>query len=281
TYRQRLVASLPGTADAATTTVTLQVKYQGCADLGICYPPQTRVLKVRLPAATAASAAAPDAGFAALGRALSGAGAPAPLLGTSPGGQAQALPLPAEQAFGFEAIAGDGNTILMRFTPAKGYYLYRDRNSFRIEGANGIVAGTPEWPKGVAHRDEHFGDVTVYFDQVDVPLPVRRSVADAASVTLTATFQGCQDEGICYPPMTRTVQVALPAGKVETVAEAAAALAAEATQTSLPPPPSSEDAADVPGPDGEHDTTPSGAAATADASADNAARTAAPPANAL
>src|SRR5690606_19749154 len=76
TYRQRLVANLPGTADAATTTVTLQVKYQGCADLGICYPPQTRVLKVRLPAATAASANAPDAGFAALGRALSGAGAP-------------------------------------------------------------------------------------------------------------------------------------------------------------------------------------------------------------
>src|SRR3546814_890495 len=36
--------------------------------------------------------------------------------------------------------------------------------------------------------------------------------ADAQAVTLTATFQGCQDEGICYPPMTRTVRIALPAG---------------------------------------------------------------------
>src|SRR3546814_16290512 len=49
-------------------------------------------------------------------------------------------------------------------------------------------------------------------DQVEVPLPLRRANADAQAVTLTAPFQGCQDEGICYPPMTRTVRIALPAG---------------------------------------------------------------------
>ena len=36
TYRDRLQAVLPGTADAAARTVTLKVKYQGCADLGVC-----------------------------------------------------------------------------------------------------------------------------------------------------------------------------------------------------------------------------------------------------
>ena len=39
TYRDQVVAILPGSGAG---TVTLQVKYQGCADLGICYPPQTR-----------------------------------------------------------------------------------------------------------------------------------------------------------------------------------------------------------------------------------------------
>src|SRR5690606_20762766 len=53
----------------------------------------------------------------------------------------------------------------------------------------------------------------------EVPLPLRRASGDAQQVTLTATFQGCQDEGICYPPMTRTVRIALPAGDA-TVAEA-------------------------------------------------------------
>ncbi|HRO27146.1 MAG TPA: protein-disulfide reductase DsbD N-terminal domain-containing protein, partial [Luteimonas sp.] len=35
TYRGRLVAVLPGRVDDGATTVTLQVKYQGCADIGI------------------------------------------------------------------------------------------------------------------------------------------------------------------------------------------------------------------------------------------------------
>ena len=80
-----------------------------------------------------------------------------------------------EQAFGFEAIAGDGNTLLLRFTPARGYYLYRDRSTLKLEGAPGIAAGTPRWPKGTNHHDEHFGDVVVYFDQIDVPLPLKRT----------------------------------------------------------------------------------------------------------
>ena len=209
TFRGSVRGTLAGLV-AGGTTVTLKVKYQGCADLGICYPPQTRTLQVAMPGA-APSNAPGSGGLSALGRALSGkAGAP-----TLPG--TDALPLPPEQAFGFEAITGDGNTLLLRFTPAKGYYLYRDRNSFKLEGANGIATGKPRWPKGVAHRDEYFGDTTVYFDQVDVPLPLVRTRPEAAKATLVATFQGCQTDGICYPPMTRRIAVSLPAGTVAAV----------------------------------------------------------------
>ena len=60
--------------------------------------------------------------------------------------------------------------------------------------------------------DEHFGDVSVYFNQVEVPLPLRRTVTDAVDSTLVVTFQGCQTDGICYPPMTRRVKLSIPAG---------------------------------------------------------------------
>ncbi len=222
TFRGSVRGTLADVAGGSDGRVTLKVKYQGCADLGICYPPQTRTLTVALPnpegagtvgATTAAQDAAPvatpvapagNADFAALGRALAGQAAP-----LANGGGADALP--PEQAFGFEAIAGDGDTLLLRFTPANGYYLYRDRSSFRLQGAEGITPGKPRWPRGVSHHDEHFGDVIVYFDQVDVPLPLVRTRADAAQATLVATFQGCQTGGICYPPMTRRVQVEIPA----------------------------------------------------------------------
>ena len=204
TYRDSVRALLPGTAAGARTT--LKVRYQGCADIGICYPPQTRSVTVAL--APAGATAPADSGFAALGKALgSGTARPA---APAVGGGRDALPLPEEQAFGFEAIAADGDTVLMRFTPAPGYYLYRDRSSFRLQ-AEGIRAGAPRWPRGVDHHDEHFGKVVVYFDAIDVPLPLRRSHGEAREATLTATFQGCQDEGICYPPMTRSVRLSLPA----------------------------------------------------------------------
>lgn len=45
TYRRRLVAVLEGHPTPGTRSATLTVKYQGCADAGVCYPPQTRTLQ--------------------------------------------------------------------------------------------------------------------------------------------------------------------------------------------------------------------------------------------
>ena len=44
-------------ADMAAGNVRLKVSYQGCAEAGICYPPQHKSLDVRLPAASAATVA--------------------------------------------------------------------------------------------------------------------------------------------------------------------------------------------------------------------------------
>ncbi|CAD7713447.1 Thiol:disulfide interchange protein DsbD [Xanthomonas hydrangeae] len=269
TYRKQLQAKLAGKAEPALQTAVLQVQYQGCADAGVCYPPQRRELRVSLPEASAASAspaaAAPAAQRENLGSLVPRAPAAAPRLFGSPGQAAgvDALPLPAEQAFTFEAIVGDGNSLLLRFTPAPGYYIYRDRTSLALEGAGGVRTGLPRWPQGKAHRDEHFGDVVVYFDQAEVTLPLLRDHADPAKVTLVATFQGCQTDGICYPPMTRRVALELPPGTVSPQNQAQTAplmispLAAGQTPSE-------------PAPAARPDTS---AAPAADASADNPQRT--------
>jgi len=273
TYHRQLQATLPGTAAPGTDTVTLEVRYQGCADAGVCYPPQKRTLEVKLPADTAGSAPAnPLARASGGGLKLPGAAA------------SQNLPLPSEQAFGFEAIVDDGNRLLLRFSPAPGYYLYRDRTSLALEGVAGIRTGQPRWPAGTSHRDEHFGDVVVYFDQVDVPLPLRREHAGPASATLVATFQGCQTDGICYPPMTRRVRLSLPAGKVSHSDEAIV------VPRVIPPLPSRDKDAAAPSPAADPGglpapqplvmhAAPGAGATTADASADNDRRSL-PPATA-
>lgn len=224
TYRGQLRATLPGRPTADASVVTLEVRFQGCADAGVCYPPQKRIVQVQLPHdSTAAATSAPGASnplpVNPLTAAAASGGLRLPGIGQ---GNSQSLPLPPEQAFGFDAIVSDGNTLLLRFTPAPGYYLYRDRTSLKLEGSPGVLAAAPRWPTARSHRDEHFGDVAVYFDQVEVPLPVRRRTAEATTATLVATFQGCQTDGICYPPMTRRLKLQIPAGRISADADAAA-----------------------------------------------------------
>ena len=234
TYRERLQATLPGAPTDAAGTISLEVRYQGCADAGVCYPPQKRTVQVTLPGA-GGKAALPTAratGVSPFNNPLAGSGGGLRLPGAS---NTQALPLPSEQAFGFDAIASDGNTLLLRFTPAPGYYLYRDRTSLKLEGSTGVLADKPRWPAAQSHRDEHFGDVSVYFNQVEVPLPLRRTRTEAVDSTLVVTFQGCQTDGICYPPMTRRVKLSIPAGTLTAAGNGTAtAAAASATASDSP-----------------------------------------------
>lgn len=206
-YRKTLVATQQGIAQDGIDHIPVNIQYQGCADSGACYPLQTRQLTVALPPSMPG---------------LSGLSLPTTHGLNKTATQMSALPLPAEQAFMFEGNVDDGNHLLLRFTPKPGYYLYRDRISFAIEGILGIHPGLPQWPKGVSHHDEHFGDVIVYFDQADVRLPLVRERANPTDMTLVATFQGCQTNGICYPPMTRRVRLSLPAGRLSAPGEAAA-----------------------------------------------------------
>jgi thiol:disulfide interchange protein len=207
TYRQRVVATVRGSAAAGASEAVLRVRYQGCADVGVCYPPHASTVRVALPASSSPAGFPPPSGLPL------GSGSGKPLFPVAPVDiDVEALPLPPEQAFGFEAIAVGHDQLLLRFTPTDGYYVYRDRSDFRlVAGADAVELGAPQWPAATAHHDDHFGDVAVYFQQIEVPLPVRRLTAAAADIRLEATFQGCQDNGVCYPPMTRQVALSLPA----------------------------------------------------------------------
>ncbi len=220
-YHEGASGTLPLVVDAAATEVALTVGFQGCheRDPAICYPPHRQTLTVALPAAQAPVAATPAVNLLAPAAAdplasVAPIGAQPGVLSSGTPGIApavDALPLPEDQAFVFEAIgsAGDGG-ILARFTMPPNYYLYRDKTRFRSTDPE-IALGVPRWPAGVLHEDAHFGNTTVYFGTVEVPIEVRAGAAIASRrIDLVADFQGCQQDGICYPPMTRTVSLDLP-----------------------------------------------------------------------
>lgn len=216
----------------------LEVRYQGCADIGVCYPPHRKTVEVVRPqtladtTATAAADANPLAQALAAPALAGPAASPAasPLSGGSdvpvmqdPLPSGREPPLPETQAFVFEAIPWSPTEVLARFTMPKGYYLYRDGSNFRVEGEGGDTwtLAQPGWPAPQRHVDGHFGAVDVYFDLVELPIVVVPPQAGrAAPLRLVATFQGCQLDGICYPPMTREVRLDMPAASGEQLRQA-------------------------------------------------------------
>ena len=215
TYHHSVDASIPYTVAAGTTRLTLSVQYQGCHEVEpkICYPPHTEKLDLPLPTgapiATADATATPSP---SLGSALNQFGGKADT-GAAPG--MDSAPLPPEQAFRFEALARKPDELLLRWTMPKDYYLYRDQTVLHVKNADGLKL-EPHWPAGVVKGDPHFGTTTVFFGQVELPVTVSGDLGGRKSLELEASFQGCQDGGLCYPLMTRALTVDLSGGVVAT-----------------------------------------------------------------
>jgi thiol:disulfide interchange protein len=195
TYHHGIDATIPYTLAPGTTHLTLSVRYQGCheTDPKICYPPHTEQLDLPVPGAA-------NAPTNKLGDLLK---SPSQL---AVGGNGAALP--AEQAFHFDAIAQYPHHLLIRWTMAKGYYLYRDKTTLTVKNAPN-VALTPAWPAGEMHTDANFGNTTVYFGDITVPVSVNGDLSGLKTLDIAASFQGCQDGGVCYPVMTRDASVGL------------------------------------------------------------------------
>ena len=109
-------------------------------------------------------------------------------------------------AFQPQATRLDANTLEVRYTIAKGYYLYKDRFKF---SADGVRFEPAVLPAGKLKKDENFGDVEVYFNEAVIRLPIAPGSGVAAEnlQVLDATSMGCADGGICYPPQTQLVEI--------------------------------------------------------------------------
>ena len=118
-----------------------------------------------------------------------------------------------EKAFRFDARALDASTIEVHFAIADGYYLYRDRFRFSAEGNRGVRLGAPEFPRGLKHKDEFFGEVETYRKEVRIRIPVEGD----GRFDLKVVSQGCADAGVCYVPLESKVSLRL-AGNGEAAA---------------------------------------------------------------
>ncbi|MGL5027519.1 MAG: protein-disulfide reductase DsbD [Shewanella oncorhynchi] len=132
--------------------------------------------------------------------------------------------MPVDQAFVFDSKQ-EGNQVKLNWVIADGYYMYRDKLKFSVNGAE---LGTVALPKGKPHEDEYFGKQEVYYTYVDIPVSLKQADENA---TLTVTFMGCAEGKLCYPPTKHEVVLKAIAANDGLIAGAESTTTTEQTST--------------------------------------------------
>jgi len=137
-----------------------------------------------------------------------------------------------DQAFSISGRA-EGQTILVKWRIADDYYLYKTKFRFSTE-TGGIELGIPRLPAAEIKQDQFFGNIEIYRGEIEVEVPYSLKGTAPEIVELQTRSQGCAEDGICYPPHTQNLLIALSpeADAPPPVAATAAAAMAESIASS-------------------------------------------------
>jgi thiol:disulfide interchange protein DsbD len=255
TYRDSLRIELPFLNSkliddliSAPSLTTLRVKAtgQGCADIGICYPPLDQLLivsvgfnqkinetiKARPYVATSVIAQSNNINTAESNSALqrlflSDTSQPVQQSNTISSalassknslselqslgdliGLADEEEIPhSDNAFMLTAALAAIDRIDTDITIIPNAYLYRDKVDIKLVGGNGHSIGTLIKPTGDKKNDEFFGLTEVYHDRLKLSIPISSAANASPSYTLAYSYQGCIEDRICYPPITKYLTV--------------------------------------------------------------------------
>ncbi len=219
-YRNNVVVAIP-VVEGDARSVQLNVTFQGCADLGVCYPPITK--SVALDISSIHKPSLVDDALNIFSKAKVGVQSVVDKVGSI-----SDEPLPGDEAFAFSVTALNANTLLASWKIHPEYYLYHNKFFIDVKGAE---IGEVTFPKGKEKDDPLFGKVQIHKGQLDVEIPLKN--IQSTPITFVAKYQGCWLGGICYPPMEKTTDIILPI-QGQGAAPIATESTSENTQATIP-----------------------------------------------
>jgi thiol:disulfide interchange protein DsbD len=251
TYRDSVKIRLPLLFDGpAASKLQVKMTSQGCADIGVCYPPLKQALAVDLasnarimPVAWVANSTPAESmgdDVAALQALLaevstnlenkqqsseteksnsSDALAVLRSLGDDLGLDDDDEILHPDQAFILSAKLDANNIIQTNILLADHIYLYRDKIQIALVDGDGHALGAISIPRGKKKNDEFLGPTEVIYDQVNVAIPIISEANASSRLVLSYKYQGCVEERICYPPITKYLAIDADEGLIQVVNE--------------------------------------------------------------
>ncbi len=250
TYRDSVRILLPILFEAAPAKrLEIRATSQGCADIGVCYPPLKQSLAMDLTSAAKVLPTAwvardtatetPAAEVAILQSLLAevttnldnkqkqsttsdasddnNALAALQALGQDLGLDAEDEILHPDQAFILSARLDANNIVRTNILMADAIYLYRDKIKIAKISGDGHSLGAISVPRGKKKDDEFFGPTEVIYGQLDLAIPLISEANASDRIVLSYDYQGCVEDRICYPPITRYLSIDASEGLIQVV----------------------------------------------------------------
>ena len=108
--------------------------------------------------------------------------------------------LSGDEAFIFSAHIQDDESIILTWTIKENCFLYKDK--FKTYLDTDLVENQKIEGEAIRINDIYFGNVDVFYNSV---IQTIDNTEDVGSVQVV--YQGCNEKGFCYPPISKEIQV--------------------------------------------------------------------------
>ncbi len=202
-YEYPVTVTIPYQAKTS-QKVTVTAFSQGCAVIGICYPPHKQSVTLTIPASALPVAdQIPSTNNTHKTEKLNSKQLPnlSTLLGLDNTTSDEVLP--ADQAFVFSHSIyqeQQQDYLLLHWDVTPDYYIYKNKIHLQILTPDStITIGEMLYPLAQTEQDEFFGDIDIYPEPFDIRVPIAHFTPDTQ---IEVSYQGCAKLiGICYPPV--------------------------------------------------------------------------------
>ena len=114
-------------------------------------------------------------------------------------------PPPANAVFQLTARAADPNSFILQWNIKEGFFLYNDRIKLTKKSDSDFNLGTIIYPAALEKTNNQGHTFQIYRHQITLLVPVLGKTPGES--LLKVTFQGCSDDGFCYPPQHKNIRL--------------------------------------------------------------------------
>ena len=108
--------------------------------------------------------------------------------------------LSGDEAFIFSAHIQDDESIILTWTIKENCFLYKDK--FKTYSDTDLVENQKIEGEAIRINDIYFGNVDVFYNGV------RQTIDNTEHIgSVKVVYQGCNEKGFCYPPISKEIQV--------------------------------------------------------------------------